>query len=42
MKNKQKIPHCRNNSKIKYQNRRKRYNRYHDCSLSWRGTGSSI
>ena len=28
MKNKEKIPNCRNISKIKYQNHRKRQNRY--------------
>jgi hypothetical protein len=42
-----KIPHCRNSSKIKYRNRRKRQNRYLKrtntwCSLSWCGTGTSI
>ena len=41
------MPYCRNNSKIKYQNRRKRQNRYpntqiHDCSFSLLGKGTSI
>ena len=45
---KEKIPHCLNNSKIKYQNRRKRQSRYpyhthiHDRSLSSLGAGTSI
>jgi hypothetical protein len=45
---KQKTPHLRNNSKIKYQSRRKRQNRYpihaqiHDPSLSWLGADISI
>jgi hypothetical protein len=33
MKNK-KIPHCRNNYKIKYQNRRKRQSVTHKCFFS--------
>jgi hypothetical protein len=43
---KEKIPHCLNNSKIKYQNRRKRQSRYpyhthiHDPSLSSLGAGT--
>jgi hypothetical protein len=46
MKNK-KIPHCRNISKIKCQNRWKRENRYlnthkNDRTLSWLGTCTSI
>jgi len=44
MKNKTKIPHCRNNSRIKYQNRWKRLivtpnTQIHDGWLSWLGTG---
>jgi hypothetical protein len=43
MKNK-KIAHCRNNSKIKYQNRRKPTltTQMHDRSHSWLGTSTSI
>jgi len=46
-KMKKKIPHCRDCSNIKYQNRRKRQNRYtntqiHDRLFFWPGTGISI
>ena len=44
----EKIPHCRNNSKIKYQNCRKRHpfdtpnTQIHDRSFSWLYTDTSI
>ena len=47
MENKNKIPHWRNSSNIKYQNVTKKDNSYpnteiQDRSLSWLGTGTSI
>ena len=46
-KKQNKTPHCPNNSKIKYQNRRKRQidttnTQIRDLSSSWLGTGTSI
>jgi hypothetical protein len=45
IRNRQKIPDCGNNSKIKYQNRRKRQNRYpyaNTLPITCLGTGTSI
>ena len=46
-KKQNKTPYCPNNSKIKYQNRRKRQidttnTQIRDLSISWFGTGTSI
>jgi hypothetical protein len=40
---KQRIPHCRNSSKIQSENRRKKLtHNLHDRSISWLDTGTSI
>ena len=42
-----KLPHCQNNYKIKYQNRRKKQNLYsnsqiHDHTLTWTSAGITM